>query len=446
MVYWTAVESWAAGKPCEFDGIVRYIKDEETLFRAVDNGLPVKTIYISSEYRNRHLAKLPDVEEVTTDPSYGFGGTLNLTGLDLSLLPKLRKLHIPNSVGISRCPDDIEDLDIGGKCDIFDVSNCRNLRKLQAYANERLASVPTTLEYLDISWTEERGDRFADLLSCKKTKGPRLSPDVLRSLRSLKTLIASNNPTVTACPDTLTTLWIDYGTGLNDSDVMACRELRTLSVTENERITVCPPWVTTLHVAHGAITDLKDCVGITELEIHGHSPVRFYPPSLKRLVIQQGSPDTNIETCTSLKDVTCEDLNGMRLPMSVEEIHVICAYNGLVDLRSYTNLRKVTLERVSSAALPPSVKELSMERAKAVNLDECSALEVLDACESKGLKEIPESVVRLTFSVMKLPKILDLRHCTKLRYLDIDDSKTELYIPNTVETLVNANSATVHRI
>ncbi len=413
----------------------------DLLLKAIDNGLPVRSISIDPRYQNRHLAKLQDVEEVVIEQMSWFPRACNISYLNLELLPRLRKLSIRGVKGIAKCPDWVEELDISSDCSISDVSNCRSLRRLHARGNTRLNAIPQSLEFLDISWENYDSPGHS---SRTPSEGPRIPPDVLRSLRLLKKLHADHNPTVTACPETLVELYIDGVGGLSNADIAACRQLEVLSVEKNKRITMCPSWVTELYLDGSGITDIRDCARITKITTYWDSYVLFFPHSLRSLSINVALTDTNIEECTNLKSVTCHELDDMRFPLSIEVLRVKTFSGDDIDIRRYVNLREIEIEGNVDVLLPTSVKRLVLTKARALNLEECMELEDFRTEQFDNIDDIPESVVRLAFSTTK--KILDLRHCEMLRCLEVAGMVSVLYIPSTVKELLGAEQAVVHRV
>ncbi len=380
--------------------------------RAVDNGLPVWSINIRYMLRC-DLSKLQDLEEIRSDIGKETLTEEELSGLDLTRLPKLRKADLSKVPFAIQVPDYVEELDISGVCGVSDVSHCRNLRKLWASGNRGLKSVPPSVEHLDISWKHYRTEW---------TDGPRVD---VSGLPSLKYLRAKDNPTVTKCPDGIVELVIDGETGLTNEEIFRYTQLRTLRIKSNKNITICPPWVIKLVIAESPILDLRGCEQLVDLEIGEGCDVLFFPPNMRILKTLQIFDGTNIESCASLKEVRCTDVNDVALPLSIEKISVALSIEREIDLSRYTNLREVALIKNSSVILPPGVKTVYTEDTRIRNLKECSELEELQFAGPLDMSTLPVSLVKLDLTYVDLPKVVDLRRFVNLREFILDYEEDE---------------------
>ncbi len=432
------VNAWARGYSLGFDGCVDYPTDIRGFRKAVENGLPVKSLVLYPYLTNEILAMCKDLRELriahrsktpvicppcvetlvvklacpveipensslkvldaSNNPFITFcppGVTTLIAasrcGIPQELFPlSLEVLDVSDNEAVTKCPPSVKKLTAHGVASIDNLEECSNLTSLDVSYNVVMKVCSAGVVELDA-----RSSVMTDISRCSKLERLNASnalflrncPDsvveVDNSLgiisdfshcQNLRKLFVNHHKRSIRLPSTLEHLEIRGPVTIENSCAFA--NLQTLDASDNPNITFCPLTVTKL-IARGkcGISNLSNCRSLTYLDASDNSNIRECPPDVRYLLIRGNSGIKDISRCVDLSKLDISGNSAINSVMACRFLRVLIADSSVVK------------------EVPPTLEVLSLENGtSSINLRECRRLTALNIRGNAAIKDYPSSV------------------------------------------------------
>ncbi len=240
---------------------------------------------------------------------------------------RIRRLGLVNNKFLQQCPSTVRSIIIKGDCIIQDLTNLHILESIVAKGHPRDLALPLNVTYLDVSAVDGKYPTLYNYRLCKY----------------IKTLIATDNPTIDFLPTSVERVSLSelipdrwrgrYFTLLPmpefdpsaDVDLRYHTQLTSLSLKRLKANCTLPLGLTTLRITEEiepgcVLSHLKNLV---ELEIGGSMPVGLvFPMSLTKIILRNIRQDVDLTPYMNIREIHATDVSVVIPPIGIPVVYV----------------------------------------------------------------------------------------------------------------------------